>query len=257
MPDHPPAANHNPRQNHRLPPFVRRGAVVGTIHSPGGARAAQLLPAGTLSAAEIRLDAFTTPHVQAMIQALQAAPSTRDLPLILTPRCSREGGLRPWEESQRLDALLPVLPAGHLVDLELRELSRLPRLLEAVQKVSCPLLLSLHDFEGTPSAEVLRQAREEAADAGACLFKVATTLRAPSDLAALLALLDPAPAAPPLPTAVMAMGPLGQSSRLLLADAGSVLNYGWLDVPQVSGQWSAPELHELFVRLGFRPASAP
>ena len=41
------------------------------------------------------------------------------------------------------------------------------------------------------------------------------------------------------PLSVMGMGPLGKASRLLFARAGSLLNYGYLGEPQVSGQWSA------------------
>ena len=40
----------------------------------------------------------------------------------------------------------------------------------------------------------------------------------------------------------MGMGPLGKVSRLVLAAAGSRLNYGYLDKPQVPGQWPALEL---------------
>ncbi len=40
------------------------------------------------------------------------------------------------------------------------------------------------------------------------------------------------------------MGPLGKVSRLLFAAAGSVLNYGYLDRPQVAGQWEATVLKQ-------------
>ncbi len=43
----------------------------------------------------------------------------------------------------------------------------------------------------------------------------------------------------PLPLSVMGMGRFGKISRLLLAQAGSVLNYGYLDRPNASGQWEA------------------
>jgi 3-dehydroquinate dehydratase-1 len=48
-----------------------------------------------------------------------------------------------------------------------------------------------------------------------------------------------------LPLAVMGMGPLGMSSRVLLANCGSVLNYGWLHTPNVPGQWAAIELAKI------------
>ena len=40
----------------------------------------------------------------------------------------------------------------------------------------------------------------------------------------------------------MGMGPMGRVSRLVLAAAGSCLNYGYLDRAQVPGQWPAAEL---------------
>ena len=42
--------------------------------------------------------------------------------------------------------------------------------------------------------------------------------------------------------------PLGRSSRLLFAECGSALNYGWLHRPNVPGQWSALELKKMLSR---------
>ncbi|MEO6786392.1 MAG: type I 3-dehydroquinate dehydratase, partial [Chthoniobacteraceae bacterium] len=50
--------------------------------------------------------------------------------------------------------------------------------------------------------------------------------------------------------AVMGMGKLGQVSRLVLACVGSVLNYGYLDRPNASGQWEARELRRLLSQVG-------
>jgi len=41
---------------------------------------------------------------------------------------------------------------------------------------------------------------------------------------------------------VMGMGNFGKISRLTLAKAGSVLNYGYLDHPNAPGQWEARDL---------------
>ena len=40
----------------------------------------------------------------------------------------------------------------------------------------------------------------------------------------------------------MGMGPLGKVSRLVLPSVGSLLVYGYLDRPQVEGQWPAQEV---------------
>ena len=47
----------------------------------------------------------------------------------------------------------------------------------------------------------------------------------------------------------MGMGTFGKISRLLLAQAGSVLNYGYLDQPNASGQWEAVLLQKRLAEL--------
>ncbi len=47
----------------------------------------------------------------------------------------------------------------------------------------------------------------------------------------------------------MGMGPLGKLSRLVLAKAGSCLNYGYLRVANAPGQWEAAELGALLGRI--------
>ena len=47
-----------------------------------------------------------------------------------------------------------------------------------------------------------------------------------------------------VPAAFMGMGTLGPESRRLAADAGSVLNYGYLVEPNAPGQLSALEIRE-------------
>ena len=244
-----------PVKQAKASPFWGRGVVVGTIHSAGGVAAAQALAAGALSAGvlsavELRLDAFAEEELSVMCRALAAGNSTGQLPRILTPRCASEGGARAWDVDERLRTLAPLLPWADAVDLEWAAWTRLSSVREAVTQAGVSLIASVHDFSATPATGQLLEARQQAAAAGADVFKVATTLRSPGDLTSLLALLDPQP---PLPTAVMAMGPLGQSARLFLAAAGSALNYGWLDCPQVEGQWSAVELRELFQRLAIYP----
>ena len=63
---------------------------------------------------------------------------------------------------------------------------------------------------------------------------MATTLRNANDLAALIEL-----QASNGKLATMGMGSLGKVSRLVLPMAGAGLVYGYLDRPQVEGQWPA------------------
>jgi 3-dehydroquinate dehydratase-1 len=132
------------------------------------------------------------------------------------------------------------------VDVELRSVRSMAPLLREVAGVGAALILSHHDFRGTPRLPVLRAKVRAAISAGADIAKIATTLRSPADLAVLLQLLA-VPSAVPL--AVMGMGPLGRAARPLLAIAGSLLNYGYLDRPQVPGQIAAARLRAVIDEL--------
>ena len=93
----------------------------------------------------------------------------------------------------------------------------------------------------------MRERRRRAFAEGADVFKLACLA---DDAASVARLLDFASEYKAGPVAVMGMGKFGQVSRLVLACAGSILNYGYLDRPNAPGQWEARELKELLRRLG-------
>jgi 3-dehydroquinate dehydratase-1 len=108
------------------------------------------------------------------------------------------------------------------------------------------LVLSHHDFRATPSPSRLETLQRSAQAAGADIFKVAALTSTPRDLSSLLSLLSNRSK---LPLSVMGMGALGKVSRLVFAEAGSVLNYGYLDRPNASGQWEATLLKQRLKEL--------
>ena len=213
---------------------LRRSNVVGVIHTAVG-----FAEAGNpaLDAVEVRVDALPTPPSLQQIAALS-------VPAILTVRRLDEGGARPISEEERLDHYLALLPAAAAVDIEMRSTKRFGNLLETVRARKKTLIVSFHDFEATPSPARLRNIGARARGAGADIVKIAARTETPAEVARLLVLLEEATE----PFAVMGMGALGRASRLLFAKAGSVLNYGWLDKPQVPGQWSAKEFLEFLAR---------
>ena len=94
---------------------------------------------------------------------------------------------------------------------------------------------------------MLAAAAAKALDAGAAAFKAAARLHGPGDLARLaeFQLRDHG-----LPVATMGMGPLAPVSRLLCAQCGSVLNYGFLGSrPTAPGQWDAATLRHAVRKL--------
>jgi 3-dehydroquinate dehydratase-1 len=131
------------------------------------------------------------------------------------------------------------LPWAAAIDVELRSAGAWDDLLERSRAARVRRIVSYHDFSGTPPLAALRKVVRRAASAGADVVKIATLLRSPDDLCTLLRLQASTTA---VPLATMGMGPLGKVSRLVLGAAGSRLNYGYLDKPQVPGQWPAAEL---------------
>jgi len=94
----------------------------------------------------------------------------------------------------------------------------------------------------------MRERQKRAFAAGADVFKLACLADSAGSVTRLL---DFVSANKGRPLATMGMGKLGQASRLVLACAGSILNYGYLDKPNAPGQWEARELKCLLRRLGF------
>jgi 3-dehydroquinate dehydratase I len=211
-----------------------RANVVGVIHTADG-----FSQAGTpgLNAVEIRVDALSVPPEARQIVELPVAA-------IVTVRCAEEGGLRSMNDDDRLKSYLALLPGAAAIDLELRSAKSMSDLREAVLQNAKTLILSLHDFRMTPSLADLEDACAKMRDLGADILKIATKTESVSEVSRLLTLLERSSS----PLAVMGMGAFGRASRLLFAKAGSALNYGWLDKPQIPGQWSAKEFLEFLAR---------
>ena len=207
--------------------------VVAAVHTPAGLRSAQRLGAQDFGYLELRLDALATEPELEEERILRIQPR-----VLLTARHPAEGGCGALSLLQRRALLEEFLPVAGAVDVELRSVGAMSGLLEEASRRRVRKVISFHDFRGTPTLARLREVFRRSHQAGADVVKIATHLNGARDLAVLLQL----QALARTPLATMGMGPLGKVSRLVLAAAGSCLNYGYLDKPQVPGQWPAPEL---------------
>jgi 3-dehydroquinate dehydratase-1 len=215
--------------------------VVGTIHSAGALRHALRLKAGAVDLLEVRADHFADD-----LNALRRAIPRLQFPYILTVRHPKEGGAASLSAARRLEIYREFLPGALWVDLELRSVKTLAVLFAEAKEAGALTIVSDHHFRGTPAAKTLEARRKAAFASGADLFKIATRTERPEDLSRLTTLLGRQERRP---VSVMGMGPLGKVSRLLCARLGSALNYGYLDEPQVPGQWPAPILKERIAEL--------
>ena len=171
-------------------------------------------------------------------------PKTWPLPVIATARHPAEGGQGNLTITARRRLLEEALPWAAAIDVELRSAKQLASTIARAHQAGTLVICSFHDFKTVPSLARLEESVLRAEDLGADLFKVAGMLHGMEELLRLVTFQSGTRSS--LPIASMGMGRGGKLSRVLLAAYGSALSYGWLYKPQVSGQWSASELHSIF-----------
>jgi 3-dehydroquinate dehydratase type I len=184
---------------------------------------------------EIRLDLL---EAEGVLTCTRPWAHLEGIPLLFTARIAAEGGAGNLEVAGRLGLLDAVLPEAALIDVELASSGELGSLLERMKENGVPWVASWHDFQGlVDSLERIPAMAEHAAKAGAACFKAAVRMHSAEDVARLAGLLKSVEG---IPLSLMGMGPLAPVSRLLCAQHGSVLNYGFIgDAPTAPGQWSA------------------
>lgn len=168
------------------------------------------------------------------------------IPLLFTARRGDEGGAGELPAAERQKLIEAVLADAACFDIEVASIGEMSGIIATLAGQGTPWIASYHDFSRLPDSETLRTAAVRARDAGASAFKVAAKLENTADLARLA---DFQLADHDIPVASMGMGPLAPVSRLLCAQCGSVLNYGFLgDTPTAPGQWDAALLKTCIAR---------
>lgn len=183
---------------------------------------------------ELRVDALPETLTSDEILALRCPK-----PVLLTLRHESEGGRRPrWNESARLELALKLLPMASLLDWEIARLRDASELLSEAKRRGVTIIGSGHDFRFTPAVSTLLALEDKGRRAGIDVAKFAFRINCADDLPVGCELLEAARG----PMALMGMGDLGPTSRLIYAQMGSCLVYGYLGShPSAPGQWPAAE----------------
>lgn len=187
--------------------------------------------------AELRVDAL--PSELTAKDVMEVFPRVG---VLVTPRHQSEGGLREWQGDDRLRMALDLLPMAVAVDWEAALLPQAQDLVQAAKENDVLLIASHHDFEKTPTIEEMLEIEAAARAAGADIVKFAYRVKTMDDVMRGVELLRRTSG----PIAVMGMdAQLGPMSRILYAEHGSRLIYGYLgDAPTAPGQWSAERFYK-------------
>lgn len=198
---------------------------------------------------EIRLDAMLEARIDPCVAAL-------DLPLLVTNRPQWEGGHFADSEDDRVDQLCAAVRAGaRYADIELRTDAALrSRLIDVARDCSARVIVSSHDFTGTPPAALLRATLQQMVASGAHMGKIVTTATNADEALRVLAVQGEAKTLH-FPLSAFAMGEPGRITRLASLYLGGAMTYASLDEHQATapGQLSVCHLRALITLFEQRP----
>lgn len=193
--------------------------------------------------AEWRFDHFYEVSSLSLLTVLTFLSELRqtlgDTPLIFTFRTAQEGGQKQLSLQSYIELYHTVITSGlvDLVDIEL-SLGDAPvaRLLETARAKDVKVILSNHDFEGTPSKEELIARLQRMQDMGADIAKIAVMPQEPEDVLTLLSATKAFSDTADIPIITMAMGGLGTLSRVAGEMFGSAVTFGSAGKESAPGQ---------------------
>lgn len=213
-------------------------AVTADLAEEGTAR-------GAADAVEFRLDLARDPLDQ-------LAAYDGELPVIATNRIDSEGG-EASDDKDRLEALIAALeyPAVEAVDVELSTVQAgdAEPVFEVAEAREVSVVVSAHDFDGTPTVDAMATTLRAAAAAGD-LAKLAVTATGPEDVLDLLGVTWRL-SSDGLSVATMAMGEAGRHSRAIAPLYGSLIGYAPVDPASATapGQYDLETLRGLLDAL--------
>ncbi|MBM4273492.1 MAG: type I 3-dehydroquinate dehydratase [Deltaproteobacteria bacterium] len=189
---------------------------------------------------EMRLDYLEKPDLPRLFR-------TRPGPVIATNRRREEGGQWAGAEAERLALLEECLTYGvDFLDVELAVDAAWRRELPG-RRGAAGIILSWHDFDGTPESGRLEAVLEEMVAAEAQVVKMVTLARKPEDNLRVLSLI-PKAKAQGREIIAFCMGPLGMWSRVAAPLLGSFLTFAPFSKRGASapGQITINKLHRLW-----------
>lgn len=188
-----------------------------------------------LDLAEARVDLFedrSSAHVISVVRSV-----TEFVPVLATLRSAKEGGRFGDDEDERAVLYRELLPHVGAVDIELDARVR-ASVVQAARRRKVPVVLSHHDFDGTPTDAELDRVVTRSREAGADITKIASHVKTESDGARLAALFA---RYPNVPLVVIGMGEIGKKTRIFFPALGSLFTFAALDRGTAPGQLGLAE----------------
>lgn len=193
---------------------------------------------------------WSRPEAELHDLLVEVKKSAGGVPLVFTLRKKGEGGLCSLPEEMRIKLMEQAINTGHLayLDAELStDASMIKRIINAAGGNGTRVILSYHDFDGTPGEDFLIGIIKSASEMGADIAKVAVTAKSGGDVLRLLgAAYKVKNDGTGIPFSVMAMGPLGAFTRIAAGVFGSEIVYASGGTVTAPGQIPVEDFRKLW-----------
>ena len=193
---------------------------------------------------ELRMDYLRNPSLEPLLEV-------GEKPLIVTNRRKEEGGRYIGDERRRLTILKEAAEQGvAFVDVEIGTEKPLLQDLFA-NKRGTQMILSFHDFQGTPSKKELESLWNRMTRLGADIVKIVTFAKSWEDNLFVLSLI-PFSRKRNQEIVAFCMGEKGRMSRVFAPLMGAAWTYASLDRKRTSapGQLTVWEMRDIWEKLG-------
>jgi len=229
------------------PLFSKAPTITAVIVERIDKRTVQKALAAGADMLEIRVDTLENRDPESLARALKRLKgyeSACGAPLLLTCRDVSEGGVHAITLKEKRLIFKALIPLVDYIDIELKKSAALRGIIIEAREAGVGVVISYHDFKGTPSAVRLSEIITKGRAAGGDAVKIAATAKSRNDLKKLAAALLEHSA-----LIVIAMGPLGKASRIFFPLLGSLTTYGSVTKSAAPGQMPVAELVQAFKTL--------
>lgn len=165
--------------------------------------------------------------------------------LLFTFRTKKQGGELAAEEGYLMQLYETAAESGvvDLIDVEFFEKENPQKTIRSIQEKNVKVISSHHDFDETPSAEIMASVLEQMADSETDIAKLAVMPKNQQDVLRLLAVTaEFKERYPEIPVVTMSMGGLGTVSRICGEVFGSCITFGSHEQPSAPGQLQMEKL---------------
>lgn len=190
---------------------------------------------------ELRIDTFKTQELAYITEIIHSLKRVYGKPLLATIRSKAEGGAVEINDDKRYEIYKEVIPLVDAVDVELSSTDLLKRVLPVCKGRGKLLIASYHNHDETPGERQLEKLVSDGKEIGADIVKIAVTANSKEDLSRLISFTiknrDNG-------IITISQGSIGTISRIVTPILGSLMTYGYIDMPSAKGQLSAFEIVE-------------